>query len=279
METQHVTALPTTKPPFVKSIKNRWVDLKLKRFQPKVRFEMPVKKYCIKTVDNPFELKEVLRLRKKIFFAEGLAHDNFELYDFDKYDLLGDHIILKKQDTGQIVGTYRIMCSRFTTDFYSENEFSIEKFLMEPGTKIELGRACIDPQHRNGATIALIWKGLAKFATLVDAKYMFGCASVDTLNSHLAHEVMRELDRQGHLDLSYDVEVQPQYSAGQIRYDSSLMTPESVQKVLPPLLMSYIQAGAKVLGGPAFDEPFQCSDVFTALDLTTMNEKYRSRYF
>jgi putative hemolysin len=255
------------------------VELKIRGFQPKVRFEVPYHKYTIKTVDSNHELKEVLKLRKQVFFDEGLAHDNFEIYDFDKYDLLGDHVVLKSNETGQIIGTYRIMCSTFTTDFYSENEFDIGRFLRQPGTKIELGRACIHPAHRNGATIALVWKGLAKFATVVGAKYMFGCASLATMNSYLAHEVMRELDRQGHLDLSFDVAVTPEYSAGYIRYNSQLLAKESVDNAIPPLLRSYIAAGAKVLGGPAFDEPFQCSDVFTALNLTTMNEKYRSRYF
>ncbi|MCB0407265.1 MAG: GNAT family N-acetyltransferase [Bdellovibrionales bacterium] len=278
MELQIVTDIPR-KPPFVKNIKNRWIDLKIRKFQPKVRFEIPFNKYLIKTVDSPFELREVLKLRKYVFFEDGIAHDNFELYDFDKYDLLGDHVVIKNQESGKIVGTYRIMCTHFTDDFYSENEFTIQNFLNKPGVKIELGRACIEPEHRNGATIALIWKGLARFAILVGARYMFGCASLSTINSYLAHEIMRELDRQGHTDHSYDIYVRPEFSAGQIYYNSGLLTQDNIESSIPPLLRSYISAGAKVLGGPAFDDQFQCSDVFTVIDLANMNEKYRRRYF
>lgn len=218
-------------------------------------------------------------LRKQVFFEEGLAHDNFEIYDFDKYDLLGDHIILKLQETGEIVGTYRIMCSEFTQNFYSENEFFIQNFLQESGIKIELGRACIAKHCRNGATIALIWKGLAKFATIVNAKYMFGCASLSTMNSYLAHEVMRELARKDHLDLRYKVQVQPKYRSGDVLLVPEILTPENIDSSIPPLLNSYINAGAKVLGGPAFDNDFQCADIFTALDLQSLPQKYRNRYF
>ncbi|MEZ4872031.1 MAG: GNAT family N-acetyltransferase [Bdellovibrionales bacterium] len=76
--------------------------------------------------------------------------------DFDQFDLLGDHILVKDTTTGNAVGTYRLMCSLFTDDFYSETEFHMEDFIKVFGTKLELGCACIHPDYRSGATINLV---------------------------------------------------------------------------------------------------------------------------
>ena len=49
-------------------------------------------------------------------------------------------------------------------------------------------------------------------------------------------------------------------------------------RTLPPLLRSYLQAGSKVYGYPAFDGDFKCFDLFTILDLTQLNKKFQERY-
>lgn len=218
-------------------------------------------------------------MRKQIFDLEFPQRAHTLKYDFDKYDLLGDHILLIDSAKEKIIGTYRILCSRFTHDFYSQNEFYIDEFLKEPGVKIELGRACIDPEYRNGSSIAMIWKGLAKFSSVVNAEYMFGCTSISSMNSFLTHAMIAELDKAGHLNLNYNVQVQEDFRCGHIQYLPELLTTANIQKNIPHLLKSYLKAGAKVLAGPAFDQEFQCADFFTALKLSEISDIYKKRYF
>ncbi len=49
-------------------------------------------------------------------------------------------------------------------------------------------------------------------------------------------------------------------------------------KELPPLLRSYLHAGSFVYGMPAYDEPFQCFDLLTVLDLQALTKKFKERY-
>jgi putative hemolysin len=69
-------------------------------------------------------------------------------------------------------------------------------------------------------------------------------------------------------------------------FDRSLFTsppadlPEvQLRRMLPPLIRSYIQAGAKFYGAPAWDEEFQCFDLFTVLDVEQLDDRFRSRFF
>jgi putative hemolysin len=94
-------------------------------------------------------------------------------------------LIIDKK-SGEIVGTYRLICSLFSKRFYSQAEFTLEQVLALPGVKLELGRACIKKEFRNGAVLTLLWRGIIEYMKLTNAKYLFGCASVQTVLPHEA---------------------------------------------------------------------------------------------
>ncbi len=52
-----------------------------------------------------------------------------------------------------------------------------------------------------------------------------------------------------------------------------------IESHLPPLLRSYLQAGATIASEPALDSFFGCVDFLTILDLSAVNPKYQRRYF
>jgi len=43
---------------------------------------------------------------------------------------------------------------------------------------MEVGSTCIAAESRQGATIAILWSGLASFVNLHGYDYLFGCASL-----------------------------------------------------------------------------------------------------
>lgn len=275
MTTQFIRTTTKT----VTNFRDRLLQLKLRAFQPKIEFETHVNNFTIKTVTKPEELQEVLKLRYQVFIREGLNKTNFSELDFDRYDLLADHIIVKDQKENRTVGTYRLLSSQFTNEFYSQNEFHLDTFLSSQGSKLELGRACIHPFYRTGSSLSLVWKGIGEYAKSVRADYLFGCASVSTTCPKLSLALYNHT-KPHH---SYRFQIEPtknyRFSDDSLRGDHGIFSTDYLDDKIPSLLKSYIKAGALIHGFPAFDSDFSCIDFMTILNIHTMNEKFKYRYF
>lgn len=248
--------------------KGALLDLKLRAFKTKIPFELPFKNYKIKTAQSYKELKEVLHLRKSIF----------GLNDFDRYDLLGDHILLINEE-GSIVGTYRLLTSCFTREFYSQNEFEIEGLLEKPGVKLELGRAVLHPEHRKGSALHLIWRGLAEYIKRTEADYLFGCSSVFTEDLLLAQSIYSHFHKEGQHSDEYQISPNREWIFPNTPDMDFGKNEQEVMTQIPTLLKSYIKAGAKVHGEPRVDEEFGCVDYFTILKTSEMTERHYKKYF
>ncbi len=253
-------------------------DTRIANFKPKVRFSFDVGNFIVKTAQCPRELKRILKLRYQVFIEEGLGKSNSQEVDFDKFDLLADHILLIDKTNDEVIGTYRILSSDFVRSFYSAQEFTIDQFLIDiSGLKLELGRACIHRDYRNGLAIHLIWKGLGRYASHTGADYMFGCTSVKSPSKFLVRSMMSSLVRESYNLSDFNIKPKLKYRFFiEPSVNTNLPTKESL---IPPLLKSYIQAGAKIYGEPAYDREFKCFDIFTCLDLKSLPEKYKKKYF
>ena len=177
------------------------------------------------------------------------------------------------------MGTYRLLSSHFTHDFYSSSEFELGDFLRVPAVKLELGRACVHSNYRNGNTIDLLWKGLSRYIMETKTEYLFGCSSVKTVSPEAMNRLFRTLhDQEG---LTDEYQIRPTWDYRFPGFLSSGPEPMSAverRELLPPLLRSYLNAGAKVHGWPALDREFQCTDLLTILDWTKLNPRFRSRF-
>ncbi len=259
--------------------RKKLLHLKIRAFKPKIIFQIEQSGYLIKTATTVQELEELLKLRYQVFIREGLNKKTFMGVDFDRYDLLADHILVKDLKNNVTIGTYRLLSSRFTSEFYSENEFHMDLFLKSPGTKLELGRACIHPFYRNGISLNLVWKGLGKYARLTGADYLFGCASVHTMDPKLSMALYHHMKDQH--AYHFDIQPTPKFSFqdDELRGDYGALPLNDLELQLPSLLKSYIKAGAKIHGLPAVDKDFDCIDFMTILNIPKMSEKYKMRYF
>lgn len=254
---------------------SRILDFKIKSFRPKANFCLNYKGYTVRTVDTPAELKKVLQLRQRIFSETYDIRLSF--FDFDHLDLLGDHILVSEQESGAVLGTYRVISSNFSHRFYAQGEFYVDEFLAQPGSKLELGRGCIAEKLRSGRGIDLVWKGLARYAQITGAQYMFGCTSVKTTR---CVEAMSVLQACGEASLSDGFNIHPVPGYRYPRYASLvLLDGHRAKELMPTLFKSYLRAGAKVYGKPALDSKFQCSDFLTILDLDHLTASYKKRYF
>lgn len=251
----------------------------LRGFQPKIRIKFDKGGFTIKTVENWTELEQVLRLRHEVFHKEFIGQELPLGLDFDRYDPLGDHLVIVDKESGKIVGTYRLICSKFAQNFYTASEFGIEGFLQQPGVKLELSRACIHKDFRDGSVISLLWRGLVQYAQQSQAAYLFGCASIRSMDIAEVQTIYEYLGSKDFLSTDFGIGPVNSYKMPGWKAASGSGTGAEAGKALvPPLLNSYLRAGAKVFGEPALDSAFRCVDLFTVLNLEKVTPLYERRY-
>jgi len=63
------------------------------------------------------------------------------------------------------------------------------------GQLLELGRACIEREHRDSVVLMLLWKGIYRYACETGARYLVGCSSLtsqDPAEGLALYEALRE---------------------------------------------------------------------------------------
>lgn len=258
---------------------------KVHKFRPRVELSSARGSFILKTVKDPEELIEALRLRYEVFHREFAGKSKMRGLDVDEFDFSCDHLIIQEAQTRQVIGTYRLNCSQFSQRFYSAREFNLRRIFEKPGTKLELGRACIHKDFRRGAVISLLWRGIAEYMLATQSDLMFGCASIKTqsprqaalLYSHFAREGLFHSDIWSPPTLPYSM---PGLGPWIQRFDRPLSSDEisEVEGLLPPLCRAYVKAGAQFGGEPAYDPDFKCIDFLTVLSMENLNKALWRKY-
>jgi putative hemolysin len=97
---------------------------KLKNFRPRIKLQFETSKYIVKTVESHTELIKALKLRHRVFFEKT---KKIAKLDRDKFDMIADHLLLIDKNSKEVVGTYCLIRSNFSKEFYTESEFFIDK--------------------------------------------------------------------------------------------------------------------------------------------------------
>lgn len=258
---------------------------RLRTYRPHVNITIDSKKYLVKTVENGDELSDVLRLRHDVFYREMLEKKRFLGKDIDKYDFKFDHLAVIDREANKTIGTYRLNCSLFSDKFYSSSEFKMDRLLERDGIKLELGRACIDPEHRGGAVIAALWKGLGAYMKETSAGCLFGCSSVKTTDNFtiaLVHDYLTN-----NFFAPEELRVSPKSKFRTEKYHKMYeMLQEkrfapfraAAENLVPPLMLAYFKAGGVICGEPAYDKAFKCYDYLTYLDISRMDGQFKKKF-
>lgn len=251
--------------------------------KPKIQIEFENQYYQVKTINRADELAEVMKLRFDVFFKEfSQLPTLFSLfcYDIDVHDFLCDHLIVKDKETGKIVACYRLLLSSSKSKFYSENEFKLDDFIKEPGTKLELGRACVHKDFRSGTVISLLWKGLMEYAKRSEAKYLFGCSSIPKKDLESYPFIMEDLKRRDALITDFEIGIQQSYippaNLGLNLEIEGLERPKN--KPMNSLMNMYLLAGAKFSQNGAYDSEMECIDLMTILDVSKLPSSFERRF-
>lgn len=251
-------------------------------FRPNLSLSLSEDGFTVKTALHPSEVRRVLELRHEIFIREWQGREQEGGLDLEVFDFIGDHLLIIRESDNKVVGTYRLLCSQFTQRFYSQDEFEMNDFLACPGVKLELGRACIHPEFRNGICIDLLWKGLARYISASKARYLFGCSSVKSEDPTLIQKLHQELSSRNQWRKDFNIHATKDYNFDGFSFSgksAEVSDKKALRQLLPPLLRSYLHAGASVYGLPAHDRVFACIDLLTILDVEQLNPRFRERFF
>lgn len=244
-------------------------------------------KYELRFAWSRQDLHAVQALRYRVFceeLGEGLASSSAGAREADERDPWFHHLMICERSSGAVVGTYRLQTAVMAATrhgFYSATLFELGAV---PGSilagAVEIGRACVDPAHRSGRVLRLLWKGIARYLQWNDKRYLFGCCSLDGVAEDPAVEAWRALHARRALHDRILVRPRPAARAladdGRVR---PLIDATSLTAALPPLFEGYLSLGAKVCGAPALDHAFGTTDFLVLLDIHDMDPRSYASLF
>jgi putative hemolysin len=243
----------------------------------------------IRLAETPDEIDAALALRYRVFYDEMAAKPTAEMArrkrDFDRFDEACDHLLVLDRGRGDgpeaVIGTYRLIrrpTAQRMGGFYSADEYDITALVDYPGEILELGRSCIDAQHRNNTTMTMMWRGLASYVVGHSIDVMFGCASLPGTDPQ---SMAVSLSYLYHHHLAPE-HLRPRALAH--RYvDMNLLPPEAADRraalvALPPLIKGYLRLGGFFGDGAVIDHQFNTVDVCVVVKTDLVTGKYFRHY-
>lgn len=235
------------------------------------------------------EVEAAQALRYRVFYEEMNARPSARAAalsrDFDEFDSVCDHLLVIAEDCadlpGGVVGTYRLLrrsVAERGIGFYTSDEYDIAPLLAVDGEILELGRSCVNAQHRTRPTMQLLWQTIAAYLFHHDIKLMFGCASLpgadpDQLSLELAylHHFHMGPDHMRPVAL-------PERYVDMDRIPKAEIDTRAALTALPPLVKGYIRLGGFVGDGAVVDEQFNTTDVCVVVKTDLVTGKYLKHY-
>lgn len=239
-------------------------------------------RYTVGLAQSESEVQEAQALRYRVFAGELGARLNTDAsrlgLDIDHFDPFCDHLIVRDRQCQEVVGTYRILspqAARAAGGYYSESEFHLDALANIREGLVEVGRSCVDPEHRAGAVMTLLWSGLTAYMRSGGHRYLAGCASLSLKDGgRNAASVYRTLCDNHPSPNAW--RVQPRCPARLLeRFPDVVASPPAR---MPPLIKGYMRVGAYICGEPAWDADFNTADLFLLLPMERMSARYTQHF-
>lgn len=249
----------------------------------------------VRLAETEMEVEQAQRLRYQVFYEEMSAIPTQEMRrtrrDFDKYDMVCDHLLVVDRDAhdadGQplVVGTYRLTREKDAAragGFYTSSEYDLSRMLAGLGSEtkyLELGRSCILKSYRaRPGTMQLLWKGLMAYVARFDIDLMFGCASFPGTDPEEMALPLSYLHHFHAMPEALRVRARPELFVDMNRRDKAAIDEREGIRSLPPMLKGYVRAGCCIGEGAVIDRQFGTTDVFIYFPLSGLDARYKSRF-
>jgi putative hemolysin len=240
-------------------------------------------RYTLLLSTDPDLVDAAQRLRHQVFTSEpGFAlKDDFGGRDADRFDEFCDHLLVREDTSGELVGCYRMLPppgAIAAGGLYTATEFDVSALDPLRPSLVEMGRAVVRDDHRNGAVVLLMWAGILAYLDRCGYDYVTGCVSVpvqgapgETPGTQIRG--VRDFVRRRHAS---DFVVHP--------YRPVVLDGRGLEDIepparltVPPLMRGYLRLGARVCGDPAHDPDFGVGDFPALLDKSQADVRYLKR--
>lgn len=247
--------------------------------QPQIQARTDVQsdyRYHVCFAQSQSEIRAAQQLRYQVFAEEFGAnlHCAEAGVDADFLDPYCEHLIVRDENEGRIVGTYRVLppeAARKVGSYYSEGEFYLTRLVHMRPRLVEIGRSCIAADHRNGAVITLLWLKLAEYMSKNAYEYLIGCASIPMNDGgHNAANLFMQLGEAHLAPIEY--RVMPHTVLPYERLANAQVAE------VPPLIKGYLRAGAWICGEPAWDPDFNSADLLMLLPMSRLTPRYQRHF-
>lgn len=244
--------------------------------------------FQVRLAESEADLLAAQRLRYRVFVEElggnGPLVDHVGRFECDEFDDINDHLILvdlarDEKQLEHVIGAYRLLPSdramRFGR-FYSEAEYDLMPLRRCGRRLLELGRSCVDAEHRGGTSMFSLWNGLADYVLRNEIEILFGVASfhgtdIDALrlplawlhHHHLAPEHLRVTSR-----VKQTMDLLP----------VTALDRRAAMVAMPALIKAYLRLGGLVGDGAFVDHDFNTTDVCLLMDTKAMSHRHRDFY-
>jgi len=237
-------------------------------------------RYTVSIASTDSEIEQALKLRYEVFYKElEREFDSSKTIDEDKYDDQCHHLIVKENETGNVVGTYRLQTYDLAIagkGFYSESLFKLNELPEEVLTKsFEVGRACIEEEHRSGRVLFLLWKGFAGYLQALDKRYLLGSLGIPAKSAAEGIAIYKELKHRGAINPDYQVSGAEPYGLKEEDFD--VVRKEDFDT--PGLLANYLGVGCNIISKPAYREDLELFYVMVFLDIEHISDRTRKMFF
>ncbi len=258
---------------------------RISNWKNKADLRLQVGPYILQMATTQKQVLDCFKLRHQVFCVEMAENPKVSGLDYDRYDNFCDHLIIFHEPTQKIVGTYRFNFSETAEAFYTQSEFDLHDWISSQ-TKpfVELGRACIEKDHRRGIVVTLLWRGIAEYMKALNVEKLIGCSSLKVIDTRSSALVYKYFETKGLLTNKI-LRPHNNYEMKDLFFwllvFSKGLTAEQMQEaedLMPSLLKSYLKAGAKVASYPAYDAAFKCIDFVTILDQADVSDKIAKKF-
>ncbi|HYR15773.1 MAG TPA: GNAT family N-acyltransferase, partial [Mycobacterium sp.] len=149
-------------------------------------------RYTLLLSTDPALIEAAQRLRHDVFtsepgFAVSGASPGFEAgLDADRFDEHCDHLLVREDNSGELVGCYRMLPppgAIAAGGLYTATEFDVGGLDPLRPSLVEMGRAVVREDHRNGGVVLLMWAGILAYLDRCGYDYVAGCVSVPVQGS------------------------------------------------------------------------------------------------
>ena len=226
-------------------------------------------------------IESAQRLRYDVFTAEpGFALTGTD--DADRFDEHCDHLLVREDNSGDLVGCYRMLPppgAIAAGGLYTATEFDVRALDPLRPSLVEMGRAVVRADHRNGAVVLLMWAGILAYLDRSGYDYVTGCVSVPTHPDEgepgsQVRGVRDFVARRHAAPVEYTVRPYRPVVLGGRTLDE--IAPPA-RPTVPALMRGYLRLGAQVCGEPAHDPDFGVGDFPALLDKRRADTRYLKR--